>query len=656
MSDKLKFIVICLVCFSSLLLAQEPEIDQLLERQREYSDISDLLEMLAELEKNPIDLNHATAEQLAVLPWISNVLAFSITSYREQYGSFKAVEELTQVENVSPDLILILQQYLTVSSSKMGRQFSVSAKTRFIRKIEKPGNFENSASYFSATKIYNRVNINYGKIIRAGLLLEKDSGEHRIDDLRLYFLSYRGNSNKDRLIIGNYRLEFARGLIFSSPYGYYKGSDPIFPARRRERELLEYTIVDENASLYGVAGQFCFKIYQFFLFISDTQRDATLNDDGTVKNFYTSGYHRNAVEMSKKDRLNEQLIGGRVLIKPAPNFSLGTTYYRSIFNRVAAIQDENLHRFSFEGKINELIGIDYNLILGQFNLFGEIARSKNKGFGLLSGVLMESQYLDFIVLGRKYSKDFISFYGNSFSESSDNPQNEQGIYTGFQIKPIKNLKIRVYFDQFKFPWRTYRIPMPSNGKDILFRIEHKIIKNLLLSVQYKFEQKESYNSLFKQVIPRDKKNLRLQLDFQPSSILRLRCRVEKNWIDYHYNSQLDSRYPYNFQGILLYQDASLKVRPNLDVAARLTFFDTDNYESRLYQFEHDIPGMLTNQMLNGIGTRSYIRIQWSITNFLNLSLKYGSTQSYPSFPVERRSYSDPGKRIHYIHGQLETNW
>lgn len=656
MSDNLKFIVICLLSLSSLLFAQEPEIDQLLERQTEYSDISDLLEMLAELEQNPIDLNHATAAQLAVLPWISNILAFAIVNYREQYGSFKTIEELTKVENVSPDLILMLRKYITVSSPPRGSGFSVTAKTRLIRKIEKPGIVDDTTYYSSPTKIYNRVDINYDKNLRAGLLLEKDSGERRIDDLRLYFLSYRSRTNKNRLIMGNYRLEFAQGLIFSSPYGYYKGSDPIFSARRRERELLEYTIVDENTSLYGIAGQFCLKIYQFFLFISDAQRDATLNDDGTVKNFYTSGYHRNDVEMSKKDRLNEKLIGGRILIKPAPNISLGTTYYRSIFNRIAAIQDEDLHRFSFAGKTNELIGLDYNLILGQFNFIGEIARSRNKGFGLLSGILMESQHLHFIVLGRKYSKDFISFYGNSFSESGDNPQNEQGIYVGFQLKPIKNLKIRIYFDQFKFPWRTYRIPMPSNGKDILLRAEHKLIKNLLLTLQYKFEQKEQYNSVFKQVIPRDKKNLRLQLDFQPSSILRLRCRIEKNWIDYHYSNHLHSRYPHYFQGILLYQNASLKVHSNFDISARLTFFDTDDYESRLYQFENDIPGMLTNQMLYGTGTRSYIRIQWSIANFLKLSMKYGATQSYLNLPDEWRSYTDPGKRIHSIHFQLETKW
>jgi hypothetical protein len=656
MTGKLLLSIVLIVGFSSAMIAQQPEIEQFLEQQKEYSDISDLLDMLAELEQSPLDLNKATAQQLAVLPWISDVMASAIIQYRDQVGSFKSIEDLAQVENFDPDLVLILRNYLTVSSPKTGKNLSLSVKTRLSRKIEYPQSSEDSLCYSSPTKLYNRLNLNYGNNFRIGLLLEKDSGERQIDDLRLYYLSYRNQSNENRLILGSYRLEFAQGLIFGSPYGYYKGNDPIFPAKRRGRELLAYTMVDENASLYGVAGQFCFKIYQFFLFLSATQRDATLNDSGIVKNFYTSGYHRNANEMDKKDRLNEQLVGSRILIKPASNFSLGTTYYRSFFNPFVAIQNENLHRFAFNGKINDLAGIDYNLTVGQFNLFGELARSKNKGFALFTGLLGEFDRMGLIIVGRKYSKDFTSFYGHSFGENSNNPQNEQGIYFGFRYKPIKNLKLNIYFDQFKFPWRTFYVPMPSQGKELLLRAEHKIIKNLLLSLQFKLEQKDQNKREIDRVIPRDKKNMRIQIDYRPLSNLKLRLRLEKNRVSYHYYRQLQSRYPLSHQGILLYQDMILKFHPSFEVAARLTFFDTDHYESRLYQFEHDVPGMLTNLMLYGKGTRAYVRMRWNIKNIINLSLKLGSTQYHSRPSNESVSALKPEKTINTINLQLETTW
>ncbi len=653
MTVKLLLLITLILGFPLFITAQQPEIEQFLEQQKEYSDISDLLDMLAELEKTPLDINKATAEQLTILPWISDVMAFAIIQYRNQAGSFKSIEDLTQVENFDPDLVLRLRNYLTVSSSKVGRNIFLSTKTRLIRKIENP---QSSEAYSSPIKLYNRLNLNYGNHVRIGVLLEKDSGEHHIDDLRLYYLNYRNHSNQNRLILGNYRLEFAQGLIFGSPYGYYKGNDPIFPAKRRGRELLAYTLVDENASLYGIAGQFCFKIYQFFLFFSATQRDATLNDDGTVKSFYSSGYHRNANEIDKKDRLNEQLVGSRILIKPASNFSLGTTYYRSFFNPLVAIQDENRHRFAFNGKINNLVGMDYNLILGQFNLFGELARSKNHGFALFTGMFVEFERLKLIMIGRKYSKDFTSFYGHGFGENGNNPQNEQGIYFGMRYNPFKNIKLNIYFDQFKFPWRTFYIPMPSQGRDFLFRAKYKIIKNLWLSLQFKSEQKDQYNCEIEMVIPRDKKNMRIQIDYQPLSNLKLRFRIEKNQVNYNYYKQLQSRNPISYRGMLLYQDMILKFHSNLEVAVRLTFFDTDHYESRLYQFEHDVPGMLTNQMLYGTGTRGYIRIRWNIKNMVNLSIKFGSTQYHHRPSNESIFALNPEYTINSMNLQLETNW
>lgn len=656
MTGKLLLSIVFLIGFSSFIIAQELDLERLLEQQQDRSEISDLMEMLAEMEQHPIDLNQATAEQLAVLPWISDILAIAIINYRDQIGSFEAIDELTRVENVNPDLIPILRKYLTVSSPKANRNFSLTTKIRLSRKIQ-PNEIVQDISYYTATtKAYHRLNLSYGNNLRLGLLLEKDSGEPRIDDLRVYFLSYRNNTNQNKLIIGNYRLEFAQGLVFGNPYGYYKGGHVSYPATTNRRELLEYSLVDENASLYGISGKFCFKIYQFFIFLSSTQLDATLTDDGKIKNFYSSGYHRNNLEMDKKDRVNERLVGSRILIKPVANFSLGATYYRSYFDRYAAIQDNNLYRFGFRGKTNELIGIDYKLTLSQFNWFGELARSKNNGFGLLTGMLMQSQNLEIVIMGRNYSKNFISFYGNSFGERADNPQNEQGIYFGFQLKPFRNLQFEVYFDQFKFPWRSYFIPMPSNGKDLFISVEHKAIRNLILSIQYRFEQKEEYTSELKYIIPRNQNRLRVQLEFQPVTDMRLRCRVEKKWVNYQYYKQVPSRYPDDFQGILLYQDLFLKLNHNLDIAARFTLFDSDNYESRLYQFESDVPGMLTNQMLYGMGSRGYVRIQWKIKKILNLSIKYGSTQ-YHYVPLNSSdSDTKTGKTLNSITLQLETNW
>ena len=198
--------------------------------------------------------------------------------------------------------------------------------------------------------------------------------------------------------------------------------------------------------------------------------------------------------------------------------------------------------------------------------------------------------------------------------------------------------------------------MPSNGKDLYISVEHKVIRNLILLLQYKFEQKEQYASELQQIVPRSQNRFRVQLEFQPLIDMKLRCRLEKKWVDYQYYKQVQSHYPNNFQGILLYQDLNLKLNHDFDISARLTFFDTDSYESRLFQFEQDVPGMLTNQMLYGMGTRGYLRIQWKIKKILNLSIKYSSTQYHHVMPNSSSGEIKTDKTLDYISVQIETYW
>ena len=51
-------------------------------------------------EAEMVKLNSATAERLATLPGIGEVLAGRIVGYREEHGAFSSVEELTKVPGI----------------------------------------------------------------------------------------------------------------------------------------------------------------------------------------------------------------------------------------------------------------------------------------------------------------------------------------------------------------------------------------------------------------------------------------------------------------------------------------------------------------------------------------------------------------------------
>lgn len=68
-----------------------------------------------EISSRPLNINTATAEQLAALPGIGPVLAERIIAYRTQKGGFVSVDDLDAVSGIGAHLIDSLRPYIAVS-------------------------------------------------------------------------------------------------------------------------------------------------------------------------------------------------------------------------------------------------------------------------------------------------------------------------------------------------------------------------------------------------------------------------------------------------------------------------------------------------------------------------------------------------------------
>jgi competence protein ComEA len=64
-----------------------------------------------------INVNSASAEQIAFLPRVGLKLAERVVEYRKANGPFKKIEDLMEVKGVGEKLFVVLRPHLTVSGS-----------------------------------------------------------------------------------------------------------------------------------------------------------------------------------------------------------------------------------------------------------------------------------------------------------------------------------------------------------------------------------------------------------------------------------------------------------------------------------------------------------------------------------------------------------
>jgi hypothetical protein len=465
--------------------------------------------------------------------------------------------------------------------------------------------------------------------LHGGLLLEKDSGENRWDDLRLYYVSLNLNKNFS-LTFGNYQLEFGQGLVLWGPYGFSKSAETIYPIKKHRRGIRGYLTVDENAAFFGGAAAWRSSRFQLTTFASQIKKDATAVSEQEISGFFTSGLHRNDTEKTKKDVIAETVLGGNLKYQISPGLSLGATYYLARFDKKINSPDLTRNRFAFRGQENAVGGFDWDWTIKNFNFFGEAARSQSGGHAVVAGSSMSYSSVQLAFLFRDYGKDFQNFHSFAFGEQRGNNQNERGFYTGINYKLTPNTKIAAYYDIFSHPWRTFFEPLPTDGREFFSEIQQRIARDLRFTFRFrtKYGQatqptQDALNRTKREFVEERRAQWRFQFDYRLSPQIRLRSRLEV--VRYALNNYTPNQPSLKEDGVLLYQDFRIKPHDTFQINARLLFFHTDSFDSRIFEFENDLPGVITNRALWGRGRRWYFLFKYHPIRISEIALKYSET-------------------------------
>ncbi len=661
MEKKLYFISICLFCFNTL-LAQEvetnnqiiedlvEEIAQSIEGNADYSQITDDLYYMLE---NPVNLNIASIETLEKLRILNDFQIKSLLNYIKYNGNLATLYELQLVEGFDYPTIKKLLPFVVVSQDIHIKKWSANKALKYGKHsifgrvssiIETQNGFQKvSDSVFNQNpnhhypgnrmRIYNRYQFNYKNKLRWGITAEKDPGEQFLKgeqnkgfDFYSAHLQISDVGILKTAVLGDYQVQIGQGLIMWS-YLTQGKSSYVMDIRKRRQGLKKYSSTDENAFMRG--GGLTVEKWgvRFMTFGSYKNRDANISISDTLTKYenitslLNSGIHATPAEVEDKNAITETIYGGNLSWRHK-NFKVGFSGINYQFNMPFKIDDTPKNRYRFSGKNNYNVSADAEFMFKALHIFGEAALSENGGKAILTGALMElSPQFRTSVLYRNYQKNYQALYSNAFAESS-RIQNEQGFYMGAEMHPVKKWKISAYYDLYKFPWVKNQAIGPSKGKDYLIQVDYTTSRTLSMYWRYKHEAKEISIDNEQTGIPAlgiaDKALLRYNIGYRLYKNWELRNRLELS----SYKQQ-NSKKEY---GYMLYQD--IIYRPltyPLSVIFRYAVFDTESYNTRIYTYENEVLNAYSVPPLYDKGTRTYILLNYQISDRLNFWLRFAQT-------------------------------
>lgn len=626
---------------------------EFLSENQETEDISleQITEDLYYFLDNKINLNKTDGQDLIALQLLTDVQIVALLNYKNQFGKFISIYEIQAIPYWDLNTISLVLPFifvddkldqLQVTLKEALKYGSFETFLRYQRVLEDRRGYDpvpdsvlqNSNSYYhgNAGRYYTRLRFTYRNNISIGVTGDKDPGEtffRGINKNGFDFYSahafYQGGKYLKTVALGDYQIQIGQGLNLWVGYAFNKTAD-VVNIKKNPRGLRPYASVDEARFLRGGAVEVAYKKFHLTAFGSIKKMSATLitiadtlfqeEDIATALNI--TGLHRTNSEMARKNAITERIFGAYGQYR-SKSFQIGISAVHQSYDKVFERTIQPYNQFDFRGRELMNVGVDYNYVFKNVNLFGEVVRSGSGAIGMLHGALISlDPKVSLSVLYRKYPRDFHTFYSQGFRESSRS-QNEEGLYTGLYWKIHKKLSWDNYLDIFKFPWLRFQVNAPSHGYEFLSQLTYKPDKKLEIYARFR-QQVRQKNSTFidggaraiEDVIQR---NYRLHFSYKASESITLKARVE--FVGVHRKSADFER------GFLIYQDIIFKPKSSpISLSLRYAIFDTDSFDSRIYAFESNMLNVFYIPAHTGKGMRAYALLRYQFAKRFDLWIRY----------------------------------
>lgn len=625
------------------------QIENFIEEQDENIDLVNLLERLRILSQNKLDLNNIDADELRELRLLTDIQINELLDHRIEYGDLISLEELQSIPSFQASDIIRLREFVQVNANdkfqmsipQMIKESKNVVFAKWSRVLEDKKGFlakeDGTTNYLGdANRYLVRYRNNFENRFRMGFIMEKDAGEQYFaanDNLGLDYLSvhaYLRDYSKvvKDVAIGDFTVSLGQGLISHNSFGSGKGALTT-QIIRGGRVIRPYSSVNENGFMRGVGTTIRpYQDFELSVFASHVRRDGNIRTD-TIEleepdllfsSLQLSGNHRTQSEIEDRKTIGITSFGGSIKYKKRRgHVALNAVSHQ--FDRNLQRSPELYNKFRFAGESLTNISVDYNYRYKNFNIFGESAQALNQGQAHMVGLMVGlNRFLSAAIHYRNYAKDYNALLPNAFGETSSN-NNENGIYFGLEWQIAKKWKFRTYADFWKHPWLRFTVNRPSTGMEYYTRLDFYLKRKLLIYAQFSHETKLNNYTVdglaTTQVGIQERYKMRLHMSNQMTKGFELRTRAEFSI----FNNPIRTS-----KGFLIYQDFLFKsIASPLSFTSRIAFFDTDDFQSRIFAFENSVLYEFGIPAYFDQGFRYYINLRYRGIRNLTLELRYAKT-------------------------------
>lgn len=597
---RLKLLLLCTLLYISPTLAKTSSqertrsyLEQLLQGRLQdglidEAALSIALEHIDALLLQPLNINQASAEDLADLYLLSPYQIYQLIRYRtDQGGQIASLYDLKTLDGWDEATLHLLAPLLRcddVSSAHRAVQTreghtTLALNTQHRLDAQIPKDYLGSGSAVALRWSYRQ-----GQRFSAFAGAEQDTYEPWRYGQHQGFDSYAGHLYLGqwglvrRAILGDYRVHWGEGLVIGQGF---RLRAPYWQGNRRSAIRPISSLAESNKSR-GLAVELGSERLQLSLIYSKRRLDGRIDDEGLIHGLSEQGLHRTQQEWERRRQISLFTWGARIgYVERRWHIALQTVATSFGGYRLARATGA-AHMEALEGiGLHRTASLSYHWQTqsARLRLRGEVARADRRGWAWVQMLQYHSARWGEIQTGARYiSPTYWAYQGQSHTHKLP-PNGEAGLSLNYRTRELlPHAQLELAADWYR-DLQTSRAREARYGRILSVAVEKQLGQlGLRLALAHKSEQNHKGRFRLALHTAYAYRNLQTQVGISLS-------RVGQSY------------------GRMGYSRVRYSPQPQVSLWASLAFFDTDHWAARLYLAEPRLNYEYGLLMLSGRGAR-----------------------------------------------------